>query len=357
VRKGCVAVFGSADPATGTERLVILAETRERDEAALEKVRAAIQERTVDLLGAPADEVVLAPPQAVPKTSSGKIRRAASRELYESGKIGGRGASVGWQLARLAGAGARAQAGRWLRSAGDLLYAAWFWGAFALAAPGLWILLVITPGLERRRRLARSIGRLLAFLTGTRLQGDGLENLIGDGGAGPGPCLVAANHQSFLDAFVLTAILPPRFAFVAKRELGRYAVARLFLRRLGTIFVERFEPGQGVEETNKVLDVVRGGDSVVIFPEGTFRRGAGLLPFRLGAFVVATEAGVPVVPVVVHGTRSKMRGDSFFPRRGGAGVTALPPVPPEGTGWNAAVRLRDAVRAEILAACGEPDAG
>jgi 1-acyl-sn-glycerol-3-phosphate acyltransferase len=112
-----------------------------------------------------------------------------------------------------------------------------------------------------------------------------------------------------------------------------------------------------VEETNKVLSAVRGGDSVVIFPEGTFRRGPGLLPFRLGAFMVATEAGVPVVPVVLRGTRSKLRGNSFFPRRGGAGVTVLPPIQPEGTGWNAAVRLRDAVRAEILARCGEPDAG
>ena len=352
VRKGCVAVFGSADPATGTERLVILAETRERDAAAQETLRAAIQERAVDLLGAPADEVVLAPPHAVPKTSSGKIRRSASRELYESGKIGGRGASVGWQLARLAGSGARAQIGRWTRVAGDLLYAGWFWGIFGLAAPGLWLLLVGTPGLARRRRLARGVGRLLAFLTGTRLSGEGLESL-----RGPSPKIIAANHQSYLDAFVLTALLPPNVAFVAKSELQRIAIARIFLRRLGTVFVERFEPGQGVEETRKVLDAVHGGDSVAIFPEGTFHRGPGLLPFRLGGFVVAAEAGVPVVPVVIHGTRSKLRGDDFFPRRGGAGVAVLPPVRPEGTGWNAAVELRDAVRTAILARCGEPDAG
>jgi 1-acyl-sn-glycerol-3-phosphate acyltransferase len=353
VRKGCVAVFGSPDPATGTERLVVLAETREKDEAALERVRAAIQERAVDLLGGPAEEIVLAPPQSVPKTSSGKIRRAASRELYEAGKIGGRGASVGWQLARLAGAGARAQAGRWMRSTGDALYAAWFWGIFALAAPGLWLLLVATPGLKRRRGVARSIGRLLAVLTGTRLEGDGFENLAGDGG----PRIIASNHQSYLDAFVLTAILPPDFAFIAKSELQRNPVARIFLRRLGTVFVERYEPGQGVEETRKVLEAVRGGDSVIIFPEGTFRRGSGLLPFRLGAFMVANDAGVPVVPVVLRGTRSKLRGDSFFPRRGGVGLTVLPPVSPEGTGWTAAVRLRDTVRAEILTRCGEPDAG
>lgn len=175
--------------------------------------------------------------------------------------------------------------------------------------------------------------------------------------AGPGPRIVASNHQSYLDAFVLTTVLPPDFAFVAKRELEGNPIARIFLRRLGTVLVERFDPGQGTEEARKLLEAVRGGDSLVIFPEGTFHRGAGLLPFRLGTFVVAAEAGVPVIPVVIRGTRSKMRGDDFFPRRGNAEVIALPPIRPEGTGLNAAVQLRDAVRAQILARCGEPDAG
>ncbi|HEY9421587.1 MAG TPA: AMP-binding protein, partial [Thermoanaerobaculia bacterium] len=108
VRKGCVAVFGSPDPATGTERLVILAETRERDGEALERLRQAVQDVAVDLLGTPADEVVLAPPNTVPKTSSGKVRRASSREIYESGAVGRQGAALGWQLARLALSGFRA---------------------------------------------------------------------------------------------------------------------------------------------------------------------------------------------------------------------------------------------------------
>ncbi|HEX7181644.1 MAG TPA: AMP-binding protein [Thermoanaerobaculia bacterium] len=350
VRKGCVAVFGAADPATGTERLVILAETRERDEATLERLREEIQGRAVDLLGAPAEEVVLAPPHAVPKTSSGKIRRAASRELYEQGRIGRHGSSVGWQLARLALSGARSQAARSLRRGEDFLYAGWFWGAFGLVAPFFWLLFAVTPGLARRRRLARQVGRALAALTGTKLQSEGLEAL-----SGPGPRIVAANHQSYLDGFVLTAVLPPDFAFVAKRELEERFIARVFLRRLGTVFVERFEAGQGMEEARKLLEALRNGQSVVIFPEGTFHRAPGLLPFRMGAFLVAAEAGVPVVPVTIRGTRSMLRGDDFFPRRGTATVVAAPPVSPSGTDWQAAVRLRDDVRSEILARCGEPD--
>jgi 1-acyl-sn-glycerol-3-phosphate acyltransferase len=350
IRKGCVAVFGAADRAGGTEKLVVLAETRERESAALEALRQAVQGRAVDLLGAPADDVVLAPPHAVPKTSSGKIRRAASRELYEQGRIGAHAASVGWQLARLAGAGLRAKASGALRRATEVLYAAWFWGIFGLAALPLWPLVVLTPGVPRRRRLARWIARGLAFAAGVHLRGEGMEALETGG-----PVVVVANHQSYLDGIVLTALLPPRFGYVVKSELERRFVARAFLRALGAVFVERFDPAQGAGETRKVLEATRGGESLVIFPEGTFRRGPGLLPFRLGAFVVAAEAGVPVVPVAIRGTRSLLRGDEFFPRRGTATVLAAPPVTPREAGWPAAVELRDAVRAAIRERCGEPD--
>ncbi|HVR96373.1 MAG TPA: AMP-binding protein, partial [Thermoanaerobaculia bacterium] len=139
VRKGCVAVFGSPDPATGTERLVVLAETRLTGEADveesedIERLRQAVQEAVVGLAGAPADDVVLAPPHTVPKTSSGKIRRASSRELYESGRIGRRGAALWWQLARLAGAGARVRLALAARAAGERLYAGWVYLVLAVA--------------------------------------------------------------------------------------------------------------------------------------------------------------------------------------------------------------------------------
>jgi 1-acyl-sn-glycerol-3-phosphate acyltransferase len=293
----------------------------------------------------------------VPKTSSGKIRRSASRELYEQGRIGAHAASVGWQLARLAGAGLRARAAGALRRAAEVLYAVWFWGVFGLAALPLWPLLVLTPGVRRRRLLARRIARGLAFVTGVRLESEGLEIL--EAAETGSPCIVAANHQSYLDAVVLTALLPPRFGYVVKSELEKNFAARVFLRSLGAVFVERFDPAQGSGETRKVLDAVRRGESLVIFPEGTFHRSPGLLPFRLGAFVVAAEAGVPVVPVAVQGTRSLLRGSDFFPRRGTARVSAAPPVAaietPSEIGWPAAVQLRAAVRAAIRERCGEPD--
>jgi 1-acyl-sn-glycerol-3-phosphate acyltransferase len=351
IRKGCVAVFGASDPESGTERVVVLAETREQGEEALERLRQAIQEVAVDLLGTPADDVVLAPPHAVPKTSSGKIRRAASRDLYERGRIGRGGAAVWLQLVHLGWEGLTSRVSRRARRASDLLYAGWFWTVFALAALPVAVALLITPGPARRRRLARAVARGLAAMTGTTIRMTGLEHLAG----GRDSRIVAANHASYLDAFVLTAALPPDVAFVAKRELAGNAFAGALLRRLGAVFVERFEAGQGEVETRKVAAAVASGDSLLIFPEGTFSRIPGLRPFRMGAFVAAARTGAAVVPVAIRGTRSKLRGDGWFPRRGGVEVEAGPPVRPDGEDWAAAVRLRDAVRAGILARCGEPD--
>ncbi len=119
IRKGCVAVFGVTDRASGTERVVILAETRETDPAARAALQVRAQEVAGGIAGTPPDEIVLAPPRTVPKTSSGKIRRSAAKELYESGRIrraatravAADPASVpcrpGPQLARLAGTFAR----------------------------------------------------------------------------------------------------------------------------------------------------------------------------------------------------------------------------------------------------------
>jgi 1-acyl-sn-glycerol-3-phosphate acyltransferase len=350
IRKGCVAVFGSPDPKTGTERLVVMAETRERDGAALEALRQAVQDVTVDLLGTPADVVALVPAHGVPKTSSGKIRRSSARELYESGKVERGGGALGWQIARLALSGLRAQAGRRFRSLGAGLYAVWAYSFLALIAVPGWLAVVLTPGLGRRRRVGKWVGRILFAGVGIPLRLEGAENLKTGG-----PRIVASNHASYLDGMVLTALLPPGFSFVVKRELEGNFISGTFLRRLGTLFVERFDAAQSAGETHKALDAIAVGESLAIFPEGTFRRYPGLLPFRMGTFAVAVDAGVPVVPVVIRGTRSILRGGEWLIRRGSVTVTVASPVRPEGAGWHAGIQLRDQVRKAILERYGEPD--
>ena len=98
------------------------------------------------------------------------------------------------------------------------------------------------------------------------------------------------------------------------------------------------------------------GVAPLVFPEGTLRREPGLLPFRMGAFVAATQAGVPVVPVVIRGTRSMLPDGIWIPRPARLEVWVGEPLVPEGDGWHAAIALRDKARAAILARSGEPDA-
>ncbi|MCK4708937.1 MAG: AMP-binding protein, partial [Gammaproteobacteria bacterium] len=123
IRNGRVAVFGSKDKKTGTEQLIVLAETRSKDPQQLEKLHIEINTLSTDLIGGPPDRIVLAPPGTVLKTSSGKIRRAASREIYENGDIGKAQRSVALQVTRLAIAGILPQTQRLLRVATSLAYA------------------------------------------------------------------------------------------------------------------------------------------------------------------------------------------------------------------------------------------
>ena len=134
IRQGCVAVFGAVDPVSTTDRVVVLAETRVSDPVQLVALRERIAELSIALLGVPADEIVLAQPRTVLKTSSGKIRRAACRTLYEQGHLGAAGRPVVWQLARLWLDALARRLREPLRRALDALYAAWLWALFGLGA-------------------------------------------------------------------------------------------------------------------------------------------------------------------------------------------------------------------------------
>jgi 1-acyl-sn-glycerol-3-phosphate acyltransferase len=353
VRKGCVAVFGSTDPEAQTERVVVLAETRAADSAALAALRQRVDEVAGALLDGPPDAVVLVPPHTVLKTSSGKIRRAACRDLYEQGRIGERPRAVWWQVTRLAWAGVTPRLREGLRAAGAFLYAGYWWTLLGSLGAATW-LLVLSLRRERARWLVlRAAARTMLRLSGTPLAVEGIGNLP------PGPCVLVVNHASYFDGLVLLAALPRGCRFVAKREFEAQRVAGPFLRRIGALFVERAEPRSGAEDTRRVAAALAGGSPrpIVFFPEATFFRMPGLLPFKLGAFVVAAEAHVAVVPAALRGTRSILRADQWLPRRGRVELRVGEAIVPAGPHWQAALELRDAARARVLQLCGEPDLG
>jgi 1-acyl-sn-glycerol-3-phosphate acyltransferase len=350
IRKGCVAVFGSPHPDSGVERLVVVAESRTTDAGQRQDLAQSVNDTTVDIIGTPADDVIVAAPHTVLKTSSGKIRRAACRELYEQQRLAVSRRSPWLQLVRIAAAAVRPRARRLLRAAADLLYAGYAVLVTVIFATLLWPVVTLLQWRERSWRLASWGSRLVAFLTATPIRVSGLENLPRDGSF-----VLVANHASYIDPFVVTAVIPHRFVWVAKLEFLDHGLTRLPLKRLGAHFVDRWDAESGVRDTRRLLEELRSGHSLAFFPEGTFYRSPGLLPFHMGAFVIAAEAGAPVVPVVLRGTRSKLRDGQWRPRRGSLAVEVLPPVHPDGHEWTDAINLRDTVRSSVLRFCGEPD--
>jgi 1-acyl-sn-glycerol-3-phosphate acyltransferase len=356
VRKGNVAVFGTPDPRTGTERLVVMAETRESGAGVLARLRGEIQSVALDLVGAPPDEIALVPPGSVLKTSSGKIRRAASRERFEKGRIGAAPPPLAWQLFRLWLSGGAAMVGRVLGRSAALAYGVYVWVLFLLLLPLLGLLAAVLPRLSWRWAAMRRGARLLFRAAGMPITVKGLTRLP----AGPAH-VVAANHASYLDGLVLTAALPEVSCFVAKVELTAVPGLHFMLRRLGTHFVERFDAAQGIEDARRIQTLLRPGQRLVYFPEGTFTRVAGLRPFEMGAFVAAAETGAPLVPVAIRGTRFALHPDTLMPRRGalevhiGAPVEAPAAAGEDQAAWQRALGLRRQAREFILARCGEPD--
>lgn len=236
---------------------------------------------------------------------------------------------------------------------GRVLYGSYTWLVFVLIALTLLVLLIIVPGVHRRRHMAGVASRLILRLCRVPLILKGVEHLPA------GQCVVAANHASYIDAIVIKAVLPEHYAYVVKREMATVPLAGLLLTRLGTEFVERFNRHKGSLDARRVLRTATSGQSLLFFPEGTFEGEPGLLKFHSGAFKSAAYAGCPVVPCVIRGTREILPSPKFFPKPGAVEVELLPPiVMPAGMApEDAARQLRERTRAVILERLGEPDRG
>ena len=206
------------------------------------------------------------------------------------------------------------------------------------------------PRVQYRRAAARAAARAFLWIAGMPLTVRSLDRLP------QGQCVVVSNHVSYIDGVVFTAVLPPRFGFVIKREMNNVPLIGFFLRRLGSEFVERFNRHRGASDARRVLRNAVNGKSLVFFPEGTFTRTPGLLKFHSGAFITAARVGCPVVPATVKGTRVTLSPNGGLPRPGRIVVEILAPVTVAADQSEAvALELRDRAREAILAELGEPD--
>jgi len=357
VRAGCVAAFGAPDPRSGTERLIVAAEVRNMADA--KRIVAEITREVDQAMGAPPDLVELLPPHSIPKTSSGKLRRSDTRALFIEGKLGKKAAPPWMQIAKLGARGAAPRAWslirRGLMKAIDFLYAAYVLASFGVGLTFLWLAVALTSNRIRAAGLIRFAARLMLRIAGIPVQVEGkgaLEEAV-RGGA----CIFAPNHSSYVDVLVTVALLPAGVRFVAKGETLKMPFIGLIVRRTGQFAFDRGNPEERIKLAQEIDAALLRGESVAIYPEGTFTPAVGIRPFHLGAFKASAITQRPICPVSIQGARRILRDETRLPRPGKIHVTFGPlvkPSPSVGDDWREVVRLRDETRAIISQNTGEP---
>jgi len=160
------------------------------------------------------------------------------------------------------------------------------------------------------------------------------------------PYVMVSNHESYADIFLISH-LPWEMKWLAKAQLFKIPVMGWIMRMAGDIPVDRASRTSGIDALARCRDRLDKRVSVMIFPEGTRSRGADLLPFKDGAFRLAVDAGVPLLPIAVAGTRHCMAKGSFRFRRATACCRVLEPVSTAGLSMDDVPALRDRVRATI----------
>jgi len=161
-----------------------------------------------------------------------------------------------------------------------------------------------------------------------------------------GPAIFAANHESALDILAVVQAIPRGIRFVAKRELFRIPVFGWYLRLGGHVEVDRRDHARAVASLGAAAGRVRAGTTLAVFPEGTRSRDGRVQPFKQGPFVIAVEAGVPVVPVAVTGAAEVNPKGRIAVRPGTIRVTLGEPVHP--ADFPDKVRLLAEVRRRIV---------
>ena len=170
----------------------------------------------------------------------------------------------------------------------------------------------------------------------------------------PGLVLFAPNHTSYLDVLALSSVLPASSCFVGKRELKGVPLLGSIFKKMGHLFVDPTDFTRGEENLAMIVENLNKGYATTVYPEGTFTHADGLRPFKLGAFMAASQAEVPVCPVICKGLRKVLRDREVLLRPGVVRIIAKEWLYPQGSDLTEVIALRDKVHAEIAADCDEP---
>jgi 1-acyl-sn-glycerol-3-phosphate acyltransferase len=361
IRKGCIVAFGLKDDGSGTEKLVVVAETRERDTSRRAIIASSITDLVAQGLGLPPDRVELIPPGSIPKTSSGKLRREETKQLYLAGTLSASRAPAWLQIARLGTKGALRNFARKFAAAVkrglEILYGVYFGVVFLLWIVPTWTMVHFIKDHREAGRFTSAALKILFGLVGCRVTVVGKEFMDT-----PGAKIFASNHTSYFDVLPLMLGLGVPYRFVSKMEVGRMPFIGTFLDKMGHLKFDRTDAESRLHQAQEMEEFLRHGESVFVFPEGTFTKENGVRPFQLGAFKAAVATGAPILPVSLSGTRRFLRDGTYLPRPSNVTITLSPPIYPrtangpdsaDSSGWHELIRLRDATRAAIARHTGE----
>lgn len=224
------------------------------------------------------------------------------------------------------------------------------WVYLAIAAATVWYGgTAIVDSLFRSRvefyiELTRGWARAILRASATPVVAHGLEHVR------PGsPLVVVSNHVSWYDIFAIASVVPVPFHFVAKKELESIPLFGRAWKTAGHISIDRSDRRKAIESLRQAGAAIRARNSaVVIFPEGTRSRTGRLQPFKKGAFTLAVEAGVPIVPTVVVGSYDILRPDDWRVHPSTIHVHFGEPVSPGEIPRESAEQLMERVRQRMV---------
>lgn len=182
----------------------------------------------------------------------------------------------------------------------------------------LWSLMTESPDLMYTITMRLVLSSLR--IAGIRVRVEGMENIPA------GVCVFAANHVSNVDPLAFVPSIPRRVSIIAKEDVFRIPVLSKAMRLAKFIPVDRTDREAAAESVELAVQCLKQGLSFAIYPEGTRSRDGRLLPFKKGAFVIAIQAGVPVVPVSIAGAQSLMRKGEWIIRPGEVTIRFGPAV-------------------------------
>jgi len=216
------------------------------------------------------------------------------------------------------------------------------------------LLALLLPGKALKGKLflwvSKNYSRIVLLALGVKVAGRGLENI--DVGK---PYVFMSNHVSHADSPALASVIPHPLHWVFKKELSKIPVFGWILLAGGQIMIDRSDPEGSKAVLERALAGLSGNNSVMIYPEGTRSRDGKLQPLKKGGFWMALQAGLPIVPVRVSGTREIVAADTLRIRPGNVVVEVFPPIPTVG---KAAADLPELMRqVQEVMLSGTPDPG